>query len=515
MTSPHEPPTPAERRIFANRTLNLRAIKAVGYDMDYTLVHYRIAEWERAAFEHLVRGLAEADIPTEGLSFDETFAIRGLVIDSERGNVVKTNRFGFVKRAMHGTRLLPFEELRATYARTIVDLSDPRWEFLNTFFSISEASAYCQLVDRLDAGAPFARAMGYSDLYKLVRKTLDRAHMEGALKGEVMRDPARFVELDPGTAEALLDQRAAGKKVLLITNSEWAFTDAMMRFAIEPSLPAGMRWRELFDVVVTSARKPEFFKGRAVLFEVLPEARLEGAPQPTGAVGGELYRPAPRGIEAGRVYSGGTAADVERFLGLSGDDVLYVGDHVYGDVHVPSLLGWRTALIVRELEADIRAAAESADVEAELSQLMTEKEILEEQACRLRLAILREKQAASPAHEPLHARLAETRAALEALDPRIAPLAKQASEASNPTWGLLLRTGNDKSHMARHIERHADVYTSRVSNFALATPYAFLRSRRLTLPHDTARSFPGPAEGVDRPAGASEAGSSEAGSSEA
>jgi 5'-nucleotidase len=278
--------------------------------------------------------------------------------------------------------------------------------------------------------------------------------------------------------------------VLLITNSEWTFTDAMMRFAFEPSLPSGMRWRELFDVVVTSARKPDFFKGRAVLFEVLPDARLEGA-GPEGAApqpGAELHRPAPRGIEAGRVY-GGTAADVERFLGLSGDDVLYVGDHVYGDVHVPSLLGWRTALIVRELEADIRAAAESAEVEAELSQLMTEKEILEEQACKLRLAILREKQAQGQAPEgqgPLHARLAETRAALEALDPRIAPLAKQASEASNPTWGLLLRTGNDKSHMARHIERHADVYTSRVSNFALATPYAFLRSQRGTMPHDVA-----------------------------
>ena len=42
---------PPERRVWCNRTLNLRAIKAVGYDMDYTLVHYRTREWERAAFE--------------------------------------------------------------------------------------------------------------------------------------------------------------------------------------------------------------------------------------------------------------------------------------------------------------------------------------------------------------------------------------------------------------------------------------------------------------------------------
>ena len=42
---------PPERRVWCNRTLNMRAIKAVGYDMDYTLVHYRTGEWERAAFE--------------------------------------------------------------------------------------------------------------------------------------------------------------------------------------------------------------------------------------------------------------------------------------------------------------------------------------------------------------------------------------------------------------------------------------------------------------------------------
>ena len=43
---------PPERGIFCNRTLNLRSIKAIGYDMDYTLVHYHVDEWERRAYEH-------------------------------------------------------------------------------------------------------------------------------------------------------------------------------------------------------------------------------------------------------------------------------------------------------------------------------------------------------------------------------------------------------------------------------------------------------------------------------
>ena len=47
-----------------------------------------------------------------------------------------------------------------------------------------------------------------------------------------------------------------------------------------------------------------------------------------------------------------------------------------------------------------------------------------------------------------------------------------------------MRTGNDKSHLAKQVERYADIYMSRVSNFLLYTPYVYLRSPRGSLPHD-------------------------------
>jgi 5'-nucleotidase len=40
-----------------------------------------------------------------------------------------------------------------------------------------------------------------------------------------------------------------------------------------------------------------------------------------------------------------------------------------------------------------------------------------------------------------------------------------------------MRAGNDKSRLARQIERHADVYTSRVSNLLHLTPFGYLRAR--------------------------------------
>lgn len=43
-------------------------------------------------------------------------------------------------------------------------------------------------------------------------------------------------------------------------------------------------------------------------------------------------------------------------------------------------------------------------------------------------------------------------------------------------WGFLSRAGlNDKSQLCRQIEKYADVYTSRVSNFMRYTPYAYFR----------------------------------------
>ncbi|MCI0574174.1 MAG: HAD-IG family 5'-nucleotidase [Myxococcaceae bacterium] len=478
MTAP-PPGPPPERGIFCNRTLNLRAIRAIGYDMDYTLVHYHVDAWERRAYDSIREQLVAQGWPVAHFSFDPALAIRGLVIDTEQGNLLKANRFGFVRKAFHGTRKLDHVAVRQAYARTIVDLSEPRWVFLNTLFSLSEACLFAQLVDVLDEGR-LPGPMGYRDLYEQVRRHLDAAHMQGQLKAEIVAHPERYVLQDEETALALLDQRQAGKKLLLITNSEWAYTRSMMRHALDPFLPGGMTWRELFDVVIVAARKPEFFTTRSPLFEIVTD---EG-----------LLRPHLGPLKSGVPYFGGSAVELERSLGMSGDEILYVGDHMFGDVHVTkNVLRWRTALILRELEDEVRAIASFRATEVRLAELMREKEALEAETWQVRLELQRRRADYGPRSETpeteLHARAVELRAKLEALDAKLAPMARAATELSNPNWGLLTRAGNDKSHLARQMERYADIYTSRVSNFLFATPFVYLRSPRGSLPHDP--SMPG------------------------
>ncbi len=451
--------------MFANRTLNMRAVPAVGYDMDYTLIHYRVEEWEGAAFRTARDLLVSRGWPVADLTFDPGRFTLGLVFDLKLGNVVKATRFGYVVRAVHGTTALTFDQQRDIYRETVVELSEPRFEFMNTLFELSRADLFTQAVDLHDRH-PLPGVTSYADLYWAVDAALSETHLTGTLKAEILTDPDRFVDLDPGLVPTLTDQRAAGKQLLLITNSDWAYTQRMMAYAVDRFCPDGSSWRDLFDIVIVSANKPAFFAKTDPIYRVVDEEQ-------------SLLKPHTGPLESATVYFGGNAPLIEHNLGQAGVP-LYVGDHLFGDVHVSKdVLRWRTALIARELEDEIGDAIDFAPRQRELEVLMAEKVEAEYRQAVLRLS--RRTGTGGTAAE-----LAEATALVGRLDERIAPLARASSELGNPIWGPLMRAGNDKSLFARQVERYADVYTSRVSNLRQPTPFGFLRAARGSLPHDDA-----------------------------
>jgi HAD superfamily 5'-nucleotidase-like hydrolase len=449
---------PPGRQIYSNRTLNLRTIRAIGYDMDYTLVHYRADVWEQRVYDRLKEMFVADGWPIEALEFDSGLVIRGLVIDTDLGNIVKANRFGYVMRAAHGTRPMTFEDQRDVYRHTPVDLSEPRFVFLNTLFSLSASCFYAQLVDLYDQHV-LTEVHGYQDLFRHVGERLDMTHIEGSLKADIMANPEPYVVPDPQAPQALLDQLQAGKRLMLISNSEWPYVQKIMSYAYDRYLGLERTWRDLFELVIVGARKPGFFSYNLPLFSIADEEA-------------GLLQPVAGPIPVPGAYLGGDATKVEEYLGLSGAAILYVGDHIFADVKMSK-----------------SAAVEAfRDTEKQLVTLMAEKVKLETAHSRARLALQRLHQGYGEQPEAsvneLEAEIGRLRSETEALDERIAPMARQAAELENPSWGALLRAGNDKSHLARQIEGSADVYTSRVSNFLYATPFSYLRSRRGTMPHD-------------------------------
>lgn len=470
-------PIPPERRIYASRTLNLRTIGAIGYDMDYTLVHYHAGAWEHLAYMRMRELLAADGWPVTKLEFDPDFVIRGLVIDKELGNIVKPNRFGYVVRASHGTKPLDFVTQRDTYRLESVDLSSSRYVFLNTLFSLSESCLYAQLVDLYDENrSKFPRVHSYSELYNRVRASTTRAHVEGIIKDEITQHLERYVDLDPDAPRALLDQKDAGKRLMFISNAEWNYARDIMSWAYDPFLPGSMTWRDLFELIIVQARKPVFFAHPLPLFSIVDQTR-------------GLLEPCAGPLPGPGVYVGGDAMQVEQYLGLSGAEILYVGDHVFADVKVSKAeLRWRTALILRELEDEITELEAFKNDQWNLTTMMAEKVQYEHALSLARLDLQRLRHKRSSAKEKpvrsLEEHITELRNHILALDEKIVPYAKRAATLTNPLWGPLLRAGNDKSHLARQVEGSADIYTSRVSNFLMASPYAFLRSSRGSMPHD-------------------------------
>nr|GLL24948.1 5'-nucleotidase domain-containing protein 4-like [Ipomoea trifida]GMC82341.1 5'-nucleotidase domain-containing protein 4 isoform X1 [Ipomoea batatas]GME01557.1 5'-nucleotidase domain-containing protein 4 isoform X1 [Ipomoea batatas] len=437
------------RGIFCSRTLNLRSISAIGYDMDYTLMHYNVMAWEGRAYDYCMDNLKNMGFPVDGLAFDPELVIRGLVIDKEKGNLVKADRFGYVKRAMHGTSMLSTREMSEIYGRELVDLrKESRWVFLNTLFSVSEAVAYMQMVDRLDEGIIAAELgpLDYKGLYKAVGKALFTAHVEGQLKTEIMSKPELFVELDPELPLALLDQKE----------------------------------------VIVSARKPEFFQMSHPLYEVV--------------TGEGLMRPCFK-ARPGGLYSGGSAQMVESSLGIHGDEILYVGDHIYTDVSQSKVhLRWRTALICRELEEEYSALIRSQGHRALLVELISQKEVVGGLFNQLRLALQRRTMdrpaqtlaATNMDDKELTESIQKLLIVMQKLDEKIAPMLEADGEHFNRRWGFISRAGLwDKSHLMRQIEKYADIYTSRVSNFLQYTPFMYFHAQEQSLAHDS-YSFHGP-----------------------
>ena len=134
-----------ERGVYCTRALDLRDIKAIGYDMDYTLIDYKMELMEERVYSYSKQYLQMKGFPVSGLTFDVELVVRGLAIDIELGNLIKVDRFGFVRRAMHGTKELTQEEIEEAYQMTPpVDLRDSRWVFLNTLFSVSEGWSHAR-----------------------------------------------------------------------------------------------------------------------------------------------------------------------------------------------------------------------------------------------------------------------------------------------------------------------------------------------------------------------------------
>lgn len=227
----------ARRQIFCNRSLTMNSIKSVGFDMDYTLVQYKPETFEMLAFEETKKKLIMLFDYPEALNdfaLDWTYMMRGLVVDKQRGNVLKADRHKYVKVAYHGFQKLSEEERQQIYGRSEVrnSLDEPEYTMIDTLFSISEAFLYMTLVELKETHPDLLKQKSFLDIYNDVRFTIDYCHRDGTLKRKVAENPEKYIYADEHLLPLLQMLRESGKSIFLATNSLWDYTNITMNYLL-------------------------------------------------------------------------------------------------------------------------------------------------------------------------------------------------------------------------------------------------------------------------------------------
>lgn len=453
-------------KVYVNRTLNLKKIKYIGLDMDHTLIRYQTENFEKLSYNKIIDKLIQRKGYPETLrklSFDYNFAIRGLVIDRQKGNLLKLNRYTAIRTSFHGIKPLDFKAHQKLYKSTYIDLSKSDYLAVDTAFSYSLAVAFSQIIElkNTDKNNTYPE---YAQIADDVLEALDEAHRDGSLKKEVQNNLEHYIIRDPEMVRDLEKFRKHGKKIFVLTNSDFFYTKLLLDYAINPYLKDFKHWTELFEYTITFASKPKFFYDDSRFLKVNPA---------DGTMSNFDEKLSPG------VYQGGGARKFTQDLDLQGDDILYIGDHIYGDIlRLKKDCNWRTAIVVEELEGEISVNKRVESVNQEIEALMKKKEPLEDELTEL---MTKKIEKAAPVNDSVIDHLQKT---ISEIDTQISQLIKKQQSLYNENWGQLMRAGNEESYFAYQVDRYACIYMSKLTDLLNLSPRTYFRAPRRPLSHE-------------------------------
>lgn len=316
----------------------------VGFDLDNTLLRYNITNLVHTEYEMLARYLVDrrgydGHLLLEPLTDDDLdFMQKGLLLDFERGNLLRVSADGVIRRACHGTRLLSTDQIREVYpeqrwettdafCRNVMESWDgPVAEKLRSlldYFDIITSVVFARVVDTLDEerGSPLDRYNVWPDILAGLIHMFARQHFQSdsGIFGHIKRNPERYLRKCSSDTISWLRELKKRSVTFLLTGSNADFANFTASYAL------GEDWRSLFDIVVCFARKPGFFLYNRPFLDVVNNNETSVTSEP---------------LKRGEMYSQGNWNDLSEFLarimGKSNQRCLYVGDNLIQDIYVPN-----------------------------------------------------------------------------------------------------------------------------------------------------------------------------------
>ena len=332
--------------VYANNYLNYGELKVIGFDLDYTLVNYTVE------LQNLIYSLAQEVLINKfgypqdlnSFKFDPKFAIRGLSVDARYGVLSKLSHLQRMatNRSYRGKTPLSPKDMEAFYGDRHVphgDLSQMRP--LNDLFSVAEG---CLIADTMELflhrQKTTAESFVASSIVDDVQQAISEVHINGSMQTAVLSDPERYIKKSPQLGGLLEHVQQSGKQSFLCTNSGYTYSNQALNHALGLK-PTSVEWRGLFDVVICSAKKPDFYKTR-LPFRHFDTVRRSPTTAPVNK------------LEKGNVYVYGSADALQRATGWSGNEVMYLGDNLRADLsEARRWHGWHTGCVLGELEEEI------------------------------------------------------------------------------------------------------------------------------------------------------------------
>lgn len=492
--------TVSSNDVFCNRELRLDNIRAIGFDMDYTLAQYQQPAFDKLAFDGAKRKLVESmGYPEEVLDFeyDHTYWVRGLIIDTQRGNFLKIDRHKYVRVAYHGFESISSNMRKQIYSRTfnkVPSFTEKTFVNMDTLFQHVDAHLFASLIELKDYGEHEQLDFKtYEEMYRQVRECIDLCHRDGVIKDEVAIDPDKYLVKDDTMISMLQNYKDSGVKVFLLTNSYWEYTVTAMNYLyhgkkVDEELLNKNEWMELFDLVVVGSCKPAYLTDPYLnLFRVEPETgslRNTDGLFEIDALGEDG---AAKFLEQGKTFQGGNWKHLQAMLDIeAGEEILYVGDHLYADVlRSKRALGWRSCFIMPELPEEMRTFRSQVTTRTRISELRKLRDELGQYGDDLRR------------RELVEGSSEELEAELRAVDEDDAIVKATLTESHmdyhssfHPRWGQMFSAGYQDSRFAYFVKNYACLYTAKASNLGLASTSRVFRTSGEMLPHDNMISNP-------------------------
>ncbi|CAF3080413.1 unnamed protein product [Rotaria socialis] len=343
-----------------NKTFSLSSCDWIGFDLDHTLIRYRLLELHTLIYESLRQYVIDTYQYNSHLlkiPYDNDFGVKALIYDSSYGNLIQLDSNGLVHTALHGVNTrLSFENIKEIYPNALQDIEEDktkRFLCIFTYFEHCVSYLIANIVDLIDKENLYEKCSNHKIdpekkynffLIDLLSgfEYLFNDFQRGNYFSSIRENPNKFIYKRLDVRQWLEKLKKSNKKLFLATNSRFDYTNLLASYAF------GDDWPNLFDLIIVDCKKPSFFNdlNKRSFHRFIDEDNI--LPVTIDEI--------VKDFNQNYIYSLGNSEDLQIIMSqISKQEpiVIYFGDHIKSDINsLKRYTNWLAGVIIEELEFD-------------------------------------------------------------------------------------------------------------------------------------------------------------------